>query len=281
MAGDWIKMRGNLWDDPRVSRLCDLCDCGEAQVIGALYWLWATADQHTEDGILPGMSLRQIDRKTGVQGFGQALCAIGWLADNPEGVRIVRFDEHNGTSAKRRSLDAQRKANVRKVSACDADKPPTDTGHDDDETRQVVELEKEKSREEIGPKGPSSPDEPPTAAEAVAGLPCPYARIVELYHERLPDLPRVKLMPKTRQRALRKLWGWVLSSKKSDGSRRATSADEAMAWLAGYFARAAENDFLMGRTPRSGEHANWRCDLDFLLTDKGMRHVIEKTQEAA
>jgi hypothetical protein len=32
---------------------------------------------------------------------------------------------------------------------------------------------------------------------------------------------------------------------------------------------------------RSGAHANWRCDIDFLLTDKGMRHVIEKTEAAA
>jgi hypothetical protein len=113
----------------------------------------------------------------------------------------------------------------------------------------------------------------------VPTIPCPYDRIVDLYHERLPGLPRVKLMPKTRQAALRKLWGWVLSSSKSDGARRATTAEEALEWIGGYFARAADNDFLMGRTQRSGEHANWRCDLDFLLTDRGMRHVIEKTQE--
>lgn len=151
MAGDWIKMRDNLWDDPRVTRICDLCDCGEAQAIGALYWLWATADQHTEDGILPGLSLRQIDRKTGVQGFAQAMCEIGWLADHPEGVRLIRFDEHNGSSAKRRSLDAQRKANVRKPSASDADNERTKTG-------QRVELEEEEEEEKRRDKT-QSPDE--------------------------------------------------------------------------------------------------------------------------
>ena len=128
MAGDWIKMRGNLWDDPRVARLCDLTDQSEAAVVGALYWLWATADQHTENGVMPGLTLRQIDRKTGIQGIGQALCDIGWLADHPEGVRIVKFEEHNGSSAKRRAGDAQRKANIRNVSASDADKTRTDGG---------------------------------------------------------------------------------------------------------------------------------------------------------
>lgn len=114
MAGDWIKMRSNLWDDPRVSRLCDLTDQGEAAVIGALYWLWAAADQHTETGVMTGLSLRQVDRKTGLAGFGQALCDIGWIAECEGGVCIVNFEEHNGTSAKKRSTEARRKSEIRK-----------------------------------------------------------------------------------------------------------------------------------------------------------------------
>lgn len=148
MAGDWIKMRGNLWDDPRVARLCDITDQPEAAIVGGLYWLWATADQHTEDGVMPGLTLRAIDRKTGIQGFGQGLCEIGWLEDQPDGVRIVNFEEHNGQSAKRRCTDAQRKANIRSVSALDADKKRTDDGSDADEKRRSAELEKEKRREE-------------------------------------------------------------------------------------------------------------------------------------
>jgi hypothetical protein len=147
MAGDWIKMRSNLWDDPRVARLCDLTNQGEGPIIGALYWLWATADQHTEDGILPGLTLRQIDRKTGVPGFGAAMCEIGWLADHPEGVRILRFEEHNGSSAKRRCMEAQRKANGRKVSARDADTQQTKAGRDATKIGRHAELEKDIEKE--------------------------------------------------------------------------------------------------------------------------------------
>ena len=139
MAGDWIKMRGNLWDDPRVSALVDATDSTEAAVVGALYWLWASADQHTENGVMPGLTLRQIDRKTGVIGFGAALCAIGWISDHPEGIQIVNFEEHNGASAKRRSEDAKRKADVRKVS----DKTKTDDGIPADIVGRIAELEKE------------------------------------------------------------------------------------------------------------------------------------------
>jgi len=153
VAGDWIKMRGNLWDDPRVSRLCDLTECQEAQVIGGLYWLWATADQHTEDGILPGLTLRQIDRKSGVPGLGQALCEIGWLEDRPEGVRILRFEEHNGTSAKRRCVDAQRKANVRSLSASDADNARTKSGQKTPTLGAREEKRREEKNTPLPPKG--------------------------------------------------------------------------------------------------------------------------------
>lgn len=113
MAGDWIKMRSNLWDDPRIACLVEITDSTEAAVIGGLYWLWATADQHSEDGVMPGMTPRTIDRKTAVPGLGAALVTIGWIEDHPEGLHIVRFDEHNGTSAKKRAVTAKRVANHR------------------------------------------------------------------------------------------------------------------------------------------------------------------------
>jgi len=144
MAGDWIKMRGNLWDDPRVGSIVDATEATEAAVIGALYWLWATADQHTEDGFMPGLTLRQIDRKTGVQGFASALCNVGWLSDSPDGVTIENFNDHNGASAKRRCTDAQRKAGIRSMSASEADKSRTDCG----QNRQSLGAREEKRREE-------------------------------------------------------------------------------------------------------------------------------------
>ena len=144
MAGDWIKMRNNLWDDPRVSNLCDLTGLPEAMVIGGLYWLWASADEHSEDGHMPGLSVAGIDRKTGCKGLGAGLLSIGWIEDTPGGITILRFDEHNGKSAKRRCLDAQRKANDRNVSASDADIERTDGGRN----APVLGAREEKRREE-------------------------------------------------------------------------------------------------------------------------------------
>ncbi len=144
----WIKMRTNLGDVPRVARLCDLTDSTEAAIIGGLYWLLSAADEHSEVGIMPGLTLRAIDRKTGIQGLAEALVSVGWLADHPEGVRISRFEEHNGSSAKRRSLDAQRKSTVRNVSASTADSMQTECAEKETCCGARVRERKEEEKEE-------------------------------------------------------------------------------------------------------------------------------------
>lgn len=113
-----------------------------------------------------------------------------------------------------------------------------------------------------------------------SGMPtCPHAKIVELFHEALPELPRVKLLDtKSRKAKLTEFWRWVLTSRKTDGGPRASTADEALLWIRGYFDQAAKNDFLMGRTSRSEAHSGWRCGLDYLLTERGRIQVIERAQ---
>lgn len=123
--------------------------------------------------------------------------------------------------------------------------------------------------------------EKPTASSPAKLPTCDTQGVIDVYHEVLPELPRVRLHTKDRVRAVQKVWSWVMTSKRDDDTRRAETAEQAVAWFREYFTRARANDFLMGRGNRGGEHANWKCDLDFLLTDKGMKHVIEKTEAPA
>jgi hypothetical protein len=111
---NWIKMRSNLWDDPRIAKICDITNKPEREVVGGLYWIWSMADDQSTDGRLEGLSLGAIDRKTGLKGLGAALVKIGWILESEDGVEIARFDEHNGASAKRRSTEAKRMQFVRK-----------------------------------------------------------------------------------------------------------------------------------------------------------------------
>ncbi len=110
-------MRDNLWDDPRVMKLCDLTHKREAEVIGGLYWMWSMADGQSTDGHLDGLSLGAIDRKTGIKGLGVALAKVGWITEGEDGVEIARFDEHNGMSAKRRAVMAKASSKYRGTSS--------------------------------------------------------------------------------------------------------------------------------------------------------------------
>jgi hypothetical protein len=105
----------------------------------------------------------------------------------------------------------------------------------------------------------------------------PFDTIRLAFNAKLPDLPRAKLVTAPRKRAMTTRWEWIFATPKDDGTPRATTADEALAWLDKFFEKANDNDFVMGRTPRSAAHQGWRCDIDYLLSDKGLAQVLEKT----
>jgi len=258
MAGDWIKMRADLVTHPKVVRIASALKADKLRVIGGLHAVWSLFDAHSADGILDGYTADALDDHLGWPGFCASMVKVGWLEEHGESLTTPRFDEHNGQSAKRRAQETERKRLARatpELSAPDADKKRS---------------REEKRREEV---------ETDTSA---AKLPtCPHAEIISLYHEILPEMAAVRMVSDVRKRAIAKVWNWTLTSSTPEGDRRATNRDQAVAWFRRYFERARANDFLMGRTPKTGEHAGWACDLDFLLTDKGMKQVIEKTLVAA
>jgi hypothetical protein len=121
MAGDWIKMRMNLRTHPKVVRIASALKADKFRIVGGLHAVWSLADEHTEDGSLPGYTLAALDDSIGWPGFSAAMKNVEWLIEEPQRLVLPRFDEHNGASAKRRAQDAERKRNDRKTSAPDAD----------------------------------------------------------------------------------------------------------------------------------------------------------------
>lgn len=113
MAGDWIKMRADLFTHPKVFRIAEILGKDELYTVGALFCFWAWADKHCVDGLVDGASSRLIDRATRVDGLSDALVAVGWLEIDNAGAHIPRFEEHNGDTAKERSLKNQRQARWR------------------------------------------------------------------------------------------------------------------------------------------------------------------------
>ncbi|WP_436312985.1 hypothetical protein [Variovorax sp. LjRoot84] len=191
-----------------------------------------------------------------------------------ESARIKKHNQRHGTSIPCLEFDAWIDAGrpqgqqlfVPGDSADLLGDKPKDSG-----SKRQGERQGQGQRKRKGAKAPSSADELPTWMQS----------LVALYHEVLPELPGVRVMDKERDQALRDFWDWVLTTKRPDGTARATNPDEALAWVRDYFTRARNNDFIMGRGTRSPDHPNWRCSIEYLLSSRGMKKVIEETQEPA
>lgn len=107
----WIKMSVELTTHPRVMQMAALLRSEKHRVIGGLLHVWGIFDAHTEDGILNGYTPEFLDKTIGWKGFSRAMISIGWLSQiSPNCLSVKDYEEHNGTSAKRRAQDASRKA---------------------------------------------------------------------------------------------------------------------------------------------------------------------------
>lgn len=151
MAGDWIKMRSDLFTHPKVVRMASALKADKLRTVGGLMSVWCLFDEHSIDGELEGYTFDEVDDHLRWSGFSAAMCAIGWLSETEKGLSLPEFDTHNGQSAKRRAQDADRKREVRKVSASDADEKRTR------EEKRREEKKEEKTEREQSPTGSRLP----------------------------------------------------------------------------------------------------------------------------
>lgn len=115
MAGDWIKMRVSLADDPAVILIADRLGLDEFSVVGRLQHLWSWADSQSRDGHAAGVTQKWINRYLRCDGFAEAMAEAGWLDLGADGVRFPNFERHNGATAKARGLAASRQQKKRAV----------------------------------------------------------------------------------------------------------------------------------------------------------------------
>ena len=90
MAGDWIKMRAALTTCPKVAAMARAIGMAEEfrglsrqsmrlLVVGGLHAVWAAVNEHTSDGVMANSYPEDLDDIAGIEGFGKAMQAAGWL----------------------------------------------------------------------------------------------------------------------------------------------------------------------------------------------------------
>lgn len=130
MAGEWIPYTKGLAKRREIALLADATGKARNDVVVALLEFWSWCDDESEDGTLPGMSIRNLSAlhadicPHGDQTFFAALCGIGWLVEEADCIVIPHFARWMGRSAKKRLRDNQRK----KVSRLPDQHNPTSNG---------------------------------------------------------------------------------------------------------------------------------------------------------
>jgi len=84
---------------------------------------------------------------------------------------------------------------------------------------------------------------------------CPIKKLVDLYHETLPELPKIRFQGKMLKTRISARWSESAERRNLD-------------WWQEYFSQVSGSDFLMGRK------TDWRATLDWLCGPKNMEKVL-------
>jgi hypothetical protein len=115
--------------------------------------------------------------------------------------------------------------------------------------------------QEPEPEQESSTPNGVVVARKPAPLPCPHSEIVALYHEKLPELARVRDWTTNRQAFMRARW-------------REKAERQSLAWWGEFFQYVRDCPFLMGQESSPGREPFF-ADLEWLVRPKNFLKVIE------
>jgi hypothetical protein len=125
MSG-WIKLEKELREDRRFTRIVDallerqhasvtsvtqlrfVSNSVVTQVLGGLAQLWMYADTHIREDDTLDITLDEIDKLVGIEGFAKLMPADWLEVIDEHSVRLPDFQAHNGTDAKKRAVTAKR-----------------------------------------------------------------------------------------------------------------------------------------------------------------------------
>lgn len=132
-------------------------------------------------------------------------------------------------------------------------------------------------REGDGPSSSSSSSTSEGQGQGLARPPgppdCPHEAIVGLYHELLPDSPRILEWTEARRGCLRARWR-EMSRANGVGPGYANEA-AGIEWWRTFFSFVAESKFLTGKTPAREGKPPFVADLEWLIKPSNFVKVIE------
>ncbi len=282
MAGDWIKMRTDLYRDPKVIVMANLLGQKDSHlarhvnqfmqrdmsvtsnvtrcaVVGALVAVWGVArHQGHRDGddlIIKGVNSILLDDLSELPGFGDVMTEVGWAVDTDAGLLFPKFFAENNVDPEdqKREQAALRKRRQREREQRDNER---DAVRDKSVT---VTHREEKSREELSlpigrdtapAKKSHEETQPDSLSEGVPESITAHQVVIQEFNAVAP----------------------VRCTHLTDKRRKAMAQrlrDRSWNWRAA-LDRIPDSDFLSGRA------GNWKgCTIDFFLRPDTVTRILE------
>ena len=100
-------------------------------------------------------------------------------------------------------------------------------------------------------------------------LECQHQKVIEIFHSKLPELPRVMVWNDTRKRTLSSLWANVVKTQKFKTSK------EVLEYFTNYFDFIGQSDFLCGRAKTVNDRKPFIADLEWVIRPSNFAKIVE------
>lgn len=193
MAADWIKMRTDLYRDPKVCLIADALMNPDGELsryvnqhcqrymtvtrnvtrnvtVGALVAVWGVARQsgrrERDDLVIRGATVSIVDDICEIPGFGDAMESVGWVRQSTEGVVFPNFFAEMNVDPVSKNAERQRRYRDRKGASASVTSNVTR-----DVTRNVTrnDRDRDRDREEKSIKG-KDPHPPKTEPDPISEI---------------------------------------------------------------------------------------------------------------
>ena len=256
MAGDWIKIRTDLHEDPAVICISTELSKTENEVVGMLVKFWSWLDRQSYKCYIENITSVWIDKYVCCQGFANLLIKVGWLEVLEDGISIPNYDRHMSTSAKKRATAQKYMKSVRNKNKQMLEKRTT---------KEQPEKRREEKSINLSPKGDVEfkksdlnlkNKEPGNGNKNRLN----YAEFFSAWNQLPEPIPHVQRMSDKRKKKLRTR---MADSWWCDNWRKALD-------------KIPQTPFLCGDNNRG-----WKADIDFFLQPDSVTKILEGKYDKA
>lgn len=198
----------------------------------------------------------------------------GWVHERCE-TEIARYHALLDTASKAGKASAASRLNKKKASVqpeSNADSTPVERPLNDTSTNQQPITNNHKPEEETTTSS-SGDDQDLPQSEADDVRACPIGSLVNLYHECMPNNPRVKVLNESRKGSIRQRWREAASLDCEPFGYKTKSAG-LEAWKQ-FFLVCAESTFLTGKASAQPGKPPFVADIDFIMSPTGFAKTLE------